>query len=183
MKVYVIGGTAKSGKTTLANYLKENLTSLGYKPCIIKLTDPLYRYAEKYFNKKIDEENKPREFLQQIGIEIIKNKLHKDKFLLERTEEDIEILKNFFDVFIITDIRLKMEYEEFKNKYSDITTINIKRPNFDNNLTKKEKNHITEKDLEDYNDYDYTIINDKNDDLYIKAKKIIKETIKEKEYE
>ena len=49
MKIYVIGGKAKSGKNTFGNYLKEQLKDYGYKPCIIHITEPLYGYAKNYF--------------------------------------------------------------------------------------------------------------------------------------
>ena len=71
----------------------------------MQITSPLYHYAEDYFEWDSRQDEKPREFLQKFGIEILKEKLHKDTFLINRLEEDIEILSNFFDCFIITDAR------------------------------------------------------------------------------
>ena len=109
MKIYVITGHAKSGKTTFGNILRDKLKEYGYKPCVMQITSPLYHYAEDYFEWDSRQDEKPREFLQKFGIEIIKEKLHKDKFLINRLEEDIEILSNFFNCFIITDARFKKE--------------------------------------------------------------------------
>ena len=100
MKVYVIGGLAKTGKTTFGEYLREELKDFGYKPCVIRITEPLYSYARNYFNWDGNENDKPREFLQKMGIEVIREKMGKKDFLLNRLYEDIEILSNFFDVFI-----------------------------------------------------------------------------------
>ena len=89
MKIYVIGGKAKTGKSTLGELLKEECKDYGYKPCIMHLTEPLYSYAKNFFHWNGDESTKPREFLQKMGIEIIKEKLGKETFLLDRFYEPI----------------------------------------------------------------------------------------------
>ena len=91
MKIYVIGGKAKSGKTTFGEYLREELKEYGYKPCVMHITEPLYTYAREYFSWNGQDADKPREFLQKMGFEIIREKLGKKKFLLNRLFEDIEI--------------------------------------------------------------------------------------------
>ena len=100
MKIYVIGGKAKSGKNTFGEYLREELKEYSYKPCVMHITEPLYGYARNYFEWNGNDRDKPREFLQKMGIEIIKEKMGKKDFLLNRLYEDIEILSNFFDTFI-----------------------------------------------------------------------------------
>ena len=173
MKVIVIGGKAKSGKSTLAELLKEELKNKGYNPCIMHITESLYLYAKKYCNWDGSEETKPREFLQKTGIEIIKEKLGKKDFLINRCFEDIEILSNFFDTFIISDARLIEEFKAFKNKYEDVTLIKVENENLNNNLTEEEKHHLTETNLDNYNDFDYIIKNNSLDDLKKEVKYII----------
>lgn len=174
MRIYIIGGKAKSGKNTFGDFLKEELKEYNYKPCTIRITEPLYNYARRYFNWDENNDEKPREFLQQMGIEIIKEKLGKKDFLLNRLYEDIEILSNFFDTFIITDARLVKEFNNIKNKYGDVITIKIDRKDFDNELKPNEKNHITEKDLDNYNEFDYIIENKGIDELKNKALEIVR---------
>lgn len=174
MKIYVIGGKAKSGKNTFGEYLREELKEYGYKPCVMHITEPLYEYARNYFEWNERDSEKPREFLQKMGIEIIRDKMGKKDFLLNRLYEDIEILENFFDTFIITDARLIHEFESLKEKYNDVVTIKLIRKNYDNKLTKEEENHITEKEIKDYNDFDYIIENDNLDDLKRSALEIVK---------
>lgn len=174
MKIFVIGGRAKAGKNTFGEYLREELKDYGYKPCVMHLTEPLYSYARNYFEWNGREDDKPREFLQKMGIEIIQQKLGKKEFLLDRTFEDIEILSNFFDAFIITDARLIHEFESFKKKYEDVVTIKIIRNHYDEGLTEEEANHITEKEINDYNDFDYTIENRDLDDLKRAALEIVR---------
>ena len=176
MKIFIIGGCARSGKSTFGNLLKEELKDYGYKPCVMQITNPLYSYAENYFNYDPNKDQKPREFLQKMGIEIIKEKLGKKDFLLNRLYEDIEILSNFFDVFIITDARLIHEFLSIKAKYDDVVSIKLVRKNYDNKLTEEEKNHITEKEIEMYNDFDYIIYNKGIDSLREEAIEIIHNT-------
>ena len=72
--IYIIGGKARSGKDTFANILEKELEKKGKKTVQIKITDTLYRYIEKYFKYDLVKNEKPRELLQKLGIELIKNK-------------------------------------------------------------------------------------------------------------
>lgn len=173
MRIYVIGGKAKSGKNTFGELLKEELKEYGYKPCTMRITEPLYNYASRYFEWDEQKDEKPREFLQKMGIEIIKEKLGKKDFLLKRLFEDIEILNNFFDTFIITDARLINEFDNIKQKYGDVITIKLERKQ-NNNLTEEEKMHITEQEIDKYDNFDYIIKNENIDDLKKKAIEIVR---------
>ncbi len=174
MKIFVIAGKARTGKNTLGNYLRDELKEYGYKPCVMHLTEPLYSYARNYFDWSENTGEKPREFLQKMGIEIIKEKLHKNYFLIDRTCEDIEILSNFFDTFIITDARLIMELEELKKRFDDVVTIKLERDNYDDLLTDEERSHITETEIDDYRNFNYIIKNTGIDELRKEAVNIIK---------
>lgn len=174
MKLYVIGGKAKSGKNTFGKLLREELKEYGYKPCVMHLTNPLYSYAENYFEWNENSDEKPREFLQKMGVEIIKEKLGKKTFLLDRLSEDIEILSEFFDTFIIVDARLKKEFDYLTSKYQDVVTIKLERENYESGLSASEKTHITENDLDDYPSFDYLVKNIGIIDLKEQAKEIIK---------
>ena len=173
MKVYVIGGKAKCGKSSFGNFLREELKDYGHKPCVMHITGPLYGYARNYFDWEEGDE-KPREFLQKMGIEIIKEKMGKDNFLLDRLFEDIEILENFFDTFIITDARLIKEFEFIKSKYLDVVTIKIVRPDFDPELNEEEAHHITETEIDNYDKFDYVIENKGLDELKEAAVELIR---------
>lgn len=174
MKIYVIGGKAKSGKNTFGEYLREELKEYGYKPCVMHITEPLYGYARNYFEWNGNDSDKPREFLQKMGIEIIKEKMGKKDFLLNRLYEDIEILSNFFDIFIITDARLVHEFESIKEHFSDVVTIKLERNNYNDYLTEEEKNHITEREISEYNNFDYIIENRGFQDLRNSAVEVVR---------
>lgn len=173
MKLYLIAGKADVGKNLFANILKKDLEATNHKVCLLRITAPLYHYAEEQFNLSVSEEDKPREFLQYMGIDYIKEKLGLKTFLIDRLTEDIKILDNFFDVGIITDGRLIEEFDELKKRFPKIKIIKLERNNYDTNLTNKEKNHITEKDLEKEYIYDYVVINDTLEKLEKVSKDIV----------
>ena len=174
MKVYVIAGRAKSGKNTFGEMLREELKDYGYKPCVMHITEPLYSYAKNYFEWDGNENNKPREFLQKMGIEIIRDKLGKKDFLLNRLYEDIEILSTFFDTFIITDARMIHEFEDIKKHFDDVRIIKLERDHYDDRLSEEEKEHITEKEVDQFEHYDYVIQNRTFDDLKDGALEIVR---------
>ncbi len=173
MKIYLLAGKAGSGKDLMGRYMKTQYDFAGHNACILHITTPLYEYAKNYFSWNGDMANKPREFLQEMGIEIIQKKLGKKYFLLDRLCEDIDILKNFFDVFIIADGRLLFEFEELKRRFPDIKIIHVFRENFDNKLSEEEKKHVTETEMEEYKDYDYIVRNTSKERLFSEADKIM----------
>jgi len=159
LKVILITGKARHGKDTIANILKENLENNNKKVIITHLAKYLKLYAIEMTSWQGDEENKPREFLNILGTDVIRKKLKKEDFLINRNIEDIFIYSHFFDYVIIPDVRFKIEIDRIKENFKDVITIKVERPNFDNNL-KKLKEHEVEVSLDEYNDYDYIVIND-----------------------
>lgn len=171
-KIFIIAGKARSGKdeisTIISNYYgdKKSITiSFGYY---------IKDYAKRISNWDGKDETKPRELLQQLGIELIKNKID-DKLFIRRIIEDIEIFSYFYDIIIVNDARLIDEIITLKDKYEYSILFKVER-NIDNNLNINEKNHITEIDFENYEKYDYIIKNNGNlNDLKLTVEKILKE--------
>jgi len=171
MKIFIIGGKARSGKTTLKNFLKEELKDK--KVLELMFAKYIKDYAKNYFNWDGKEETKPRELLQTLGTDIIRVKLNKPFFMINRVIEDIEILSIFFDIAIIDDARTIEEIESIKNKFENVTSIKLIRE-VENNLTETEKKHHTEIGLDNYNNFDYIFKNNKSlEDLKNFAKEII----------
>lgn len=168
INIYLICGKARSGKDTFGKKLYNKLSEKS-KPCMMHITEPLYNYAKNYFGWDGNTDNKPREFLQTMGIDIIRDKMNKKNFLIDRLCEDIEILSNFYDSFIVTDIRLINEIECIRNRFSNVKVIHIKRNNYISDLTDKQKSHITEVELDNYKnfDYEFDILENENIDRYI----------------
>ena len=47
-----------------------------------------------------------------------------------------------------------------KDKYEDVVTIKLERTNYNDELTEEERGHVTETELDHYEDFDYIIEND-----------------------
>ena len=172
-KIYLISGKARHGKDTFSGYLKKAYENNGKKVIITQLAKYIKYYAREMTGWNLTEEDKPRELLQQLGTNVIREKLGKDDLFIKRMIDDIEIFSCFYDAIIISDCRLKKEVEDLKSAYpDDLVAINIFRPNFDNGLTPEQKAHKTEVDLDDYDKFDVKIINTTLEELEKSAEKI-----------
>lgn len=159
-KLYFISGKARSGKSTVAEILKEIYIQKGKSAAILSHARYHKDYAKAFFGWDGREETKPRELLQQLGTEIIREKLNMPLFFVNRVTEDIKILSYFFDVLIISDTRFKQEIDIQRERFNNIIAINVIRNNFDNGLTEQQKKHASEIDLDDYDKFNYIIEND-----------------------
>lgn len=168
-KIYILSGKAKSGKDAVSKIITNYYEN---KKCIaISYSYYLKDYIKRITGWSGNEETKPRELLQQIGIELIKNKIN-DRLFINRLLEDIEVFSYFYDYIIVTDARLVEEIEIPKQKFDNVTTIRINRDNINNNLTLEQKLHLTETNLDNYSDFDYII--DNNSDYKNLTNQILK---------
>lgn len=173
MKIYLIGGKARNGKDTFGKMFRDHYQLLGKKVCVMHLSNYIKHFAIDYFDWDGKDDTKPRSLLQQLGTDIIREKMNKKYFFVNRLLEDMEVLDNFFDVCLVTDIRFPLEYDEIKKVHPDATKILITRPDYITELTEKQKKHVTETALDNYTDYDYKVINRNLTDLKLDADKII----------
>ena len=171
--IILLCGKARNGKSTFARYIK-NIVGKN-RAVQVAIASTLKNYVKMYFNWDGNDETKPRELLQILGTDIIRKKLNKEKLFINRTIEDINIMKHFFDIFIIDDIRLEIEINEIKKSFKKVYVVQVLREdNKDNDLSNKEKKHITEIGLDNFKDYDYIINNNGSlKDLENKAKEFI----------
>ena len=111
-KIFIIGGKAKHGKDTFSEYLKEVYENHNKKVIVTQLAKYIKYYAREMTGWDLSEETKPREFLQQLGTNVIRQQLKKDDLFINRMIDDIEIFSYFYDAIIISDVRLKKEINE-----------------------------------------------------------------------
>ena len=176
-RIYMIAGKARHGKDTLASYIKTFYERKEKKCIILQISTPLKFYANKVLNWNFSEETKPRDFLQTLGVDVIRKGMG-ENFLINRLVDDIKVLFHFCDIIVVSDVRLPNEFLEIKNSFSNVKNIFVDRINFDNNLSNSEKSHITENALENFKNYDYIIKNDGTlDDLKTKIFKILEEEV------
>ena len=154
--IFVLSGKAKSGKNLIADKIENYYKN---KRCIqISYAFYLKNYVKNIYDWNGSEEDKPRELLQKIGIDLIKNKIDSN-LLIRRVCEDIKVYSYFYDIIIITDARLKDEIEIPQRLFNNVVTIRIDRIYYDKKMTIEQMNHITETNLDNYDKFDY-IIND-----------------------
>ncbi|MEG1146637.1 MAG: hypothetical protein RSE21_04320 [Bacilli bacterium] len=163
-KIFIISGKAGSGKNTVAKIIaeqKKNTINLAY-------ATPLKEYAKKISSWDGTEETKPRELIQNLGVELIKTKID-NKMLIKRITEDIKVYSYFFECITISDARFPEEIEEIEENFENTTSIRVNRKR--DHLTEKEKKHSTETAMNDYNKYDFII--DNNNTLEELKKKVL----------
>lgn len=172
MKVILLSGKARHGKDSAAQYLQSKLSN----STIMLFAKYIKQYAKDYFGWDGSEETKPRELLQQMGTELIREKLRKPNFHVSRICEDIEILSKYFNYFIISDCRFFNEIYYTKATFPlNTIVIRINRTNFVSDLTLEQQNHRSEIELDDFKGFDYIINASNLTELYSQLDKIIKE--------
>ena len=174
MKIFVIGGKARQGKDTFCSMIRKYYKDKNIKSINLQFSSYIKEYAKRIANWDGDDTDKPRELLQEIGVKILREKID-PLFLVKRMINDIKVYSNYFDIITISDARAKDEIDYIKKEFDNVISVRITRPNFDNGLSEKEKNDFTETDLDDYNNFDYEIVNDGTiDDLKERFNELMK---------
>lgn len=152
VKIIILSGKAGSGKSYVANLIKEKRNCI-----ILSYASYIKEIAKNVINWDGSEESKPRDFLQQFG-DVIKS--YDKDLLINRMIEDVNMYSYFYDLIIISDARFENEIIRIKESFSNVYVINI--IGNENSLTDEQKNHITETSLDNFNGYDYKLLNDYN---------------------
>ena len=171
--IYLISGKARHGKDTTAAMIKKYYEEKDKKVINLQYSSYIKEYAKKISNWDGSEETKPRELLQQLGTEIIRTKID-SLFFVDAIIKDMKVYSYFFDVIVVSDIRTPEEIDYPKNSFKNAFSINVRRTNFDNGLTEEQKKHYTEIALDNYDKFDYIIMNDGNmEELNEKVRNIL----------
>ena len=174
MKIFLIAGKAGSGKAEVAKMIKEFYIYKKENSIITGYSKYLKLYAREMIDWDGNENNKPRKFLQELG-SYIRNDLNMPYFFIDRIIDDIRIYERDASVCIIDDIRLPEEIEEIKKNFDDVTSFLIINQFGQSPLSIEEQIHPTETALENYNNFDYTLVNSNLADLKEKIFKILEE--------
>lgn len=172
MKLILIAGKARSGKTETAKMLKELLRERNFKVAITEYSKYIKLFAKEFTEWDGVSEPKPRKFLQDFGFYIRHESKNKNYFI-DRMKEDIKIYEPLVDVLIISYVRLVSEIEEMM--YMHPTTIQVKNDSNFYDLTKEESLHETEHALDNYKNFQYSIINKSTEEIQEILRKIIEE--------
>lgn len=170
MKLILIAGKARSGKTETAKMLKQLLQEKGYKTVITEYSKYIKLFAKEFTDWDGVSEPKPRAFLQDFGYYIRHESASPDYFI-ERMKEDIRIYEKLIDVLIISDVRLVSEIEEMA--FLNPITIHVKNDNNLYDLSEKESQHETEHALDNFENFQYSIINKTTEEIQDILNKLI----------
>lgn len=155
MIAIIISGKSGSGKDEAAKIIKSVLDKkYHFSSFIFHYADILKCFLKSSLNWNGKKDEDGRSLLQHWGTDIMRKKN-------ENTFTDIMIsmikaLDDTFDFIIIPDARFVNECDEIK-KVTDTITIRITRKE-QNTLTEKQKEHISETELDNY-DFNYYIEN------------------------
>lgn len=173
--IFLVAGKARSGKSTVAKIIEEEYVKKNKKVLVTQITKYLKKYIEEITDIKLNDSNKPRELLQKISSVVIKDELGMPNFFVDRLLEDLKIYSYFFDVIIVSDVRFENEIEVVRKNFSNVISLGVIRENYESDLSIEEKKDITETSLDNYNGYDYRIINNNQDNLYFEVVNILSE--------
>ena len=168
MRIFLIAGKAGCGKNEVANIIKYTLG----KTVITSFSKYIKLFTLELTDWDGRDITKPREHLQNMGDKL---RAIDEDFLTKRILEDLEVYKREgIDNVVISDVRLVHELEYFKNLDSyDVVSIRVNCNGSTRNLTLEEKTHHTEIALDTYQNFDYVIYNDMNENLEKEIKKIL----------
>ena len=139
-------------------------------------------YAKQIAKWDGDNETKPRQLLQDLGTEVIRKQID-NYFFIKRILQDIDIYSRYFDVVTISDGRLPEEMDSIKKASPEAINIHVTRPGYVSHLTKGQKAHLTEILVDEYDKYDYEIVNNGSiEDLEKQVYKLAKKIDKEEKY-
>lgn len=150
--VITISGKARHGKDTSAQILKSFLENAGKKVLIIHYADYLKFICKQYFGWNGEKDLAGRTLLQLVGTEKVRAK--EPDFWVSIVDKFMNVFQDDYDYFIIPDTRFPNEIEFLKKAGWIVMTIKVIRPDFDNGLTEKQRNHPSETALDDY-EFDY----------------------------
>lgn len=182
MKIIFLAGRANTGKDSSAEFFDDYYRSKGLDVVNIQIGFYIKMYAKQIAKWDGDNETKPRQLLQDLGTELIRKQID-NFFFIKRILQDIEVYSHYFDVITISDGRMPEEMDSIKKAYPEAINIHVTRPGYVSHLTKGQKAHLTEILVDEYDKYDYEIVNNGSlEDLEKQVLKIAKQIDKEEKY-
>lgn len=155
-KIINIAGQAQHGKTSVANILRDILEKRGHRILIINYADYLKFICKEYFGWDGTKSEQGRTILQKYGTNIVRQR--DPDFWVRAVGNFVDVFGEDFDFILTSDCRFRNEVEYFIPIYRTFN-VRVSRNNFENGLTEEQKNHPSERDLDNYH-FDYEINSD-----------------------
>lgn len=158
MKIILISGKAEAGKTTAANFLKEELESRGERVAITPYGRLLKDLCNMLYGWDGQKDEAGRQLLQHFGTDVIRKE--DPDYWVSHIIRLSGLLYNEFDALIVDDCRFPNELEAWDDharwaekwvkKHYDIYWLRIERPGYENHLTPEQRLHPSETALDGY---------------------------------
>ena len=170
MRIFLVAGSAGSGKGEVAKLIKEYYIYKLESCVITEYSKYLKKFAQELTDWDGNPNTKPRKYLQELGDKIrgIDN-----KYFINNMLDDLRIYETLTDNLVVADVRMPDEIEDIKLNYDNVYAIYVVNQFGQSNLTLEEQSHITETALEDYEEFDYVLANDDKDALKDKVFKYL----------
>lgn len=157
MRIFLVAGSAGSGKGEVAKLIKEYYIYKLEKCVITEYSKYLKIFAKELTDWDGNPNTKPRKYLQELGDKI---REIDSKYFINNMIEDLRIYEELVNNVIIADVRMPDEIEDIKLNYDNVYAIYVVNQHSQSNLTIEEQAHITETSLEAYDEFDYILAND-----------------------
>ena len=179
MKIILISAKSQNGKDATTTIIKSQLESIGKKVLITHYADLLKYMCKTFFDWDGNKDDKGRSILQYVGTDNIRKQ--NEDYWVKFIADFLRMFYNEWDYVLIPDTRFLNEITYIKDRFSNVHTIRVERPNFISPLTEEQQNHISECALDRYN-FDVLITNGGIlEDLKLKIQHYIEMVLKEKE--
>lgn len=165
-KVFLLHARAQSGKNTCANIMKEYYETQGKRVIIIAFADYVKFTLEKYYNITDFKSEEGRSRIQHYATDQIRDG-YKKTFWAELVANYLDAIQADFDIAIIPDWRFENEYGMIQWHFGKrAIPVLITRPDIDvvDNMTKEQRQHQSETELDNFQKFSYNIINDNLDE-------------------
>lgn len=179
-KIYLIHAKAQNGKDTCAERIKHYYELKGKRVLIIAFADYVKFVLDKYYGIPHARTKEYRTRIQQFATDQVRSA--SPDFWAKTVSNLLYCIQNDFDIVVIPDWRFENEYKNLRwNIGADINIIKvlIERENyyFIDNMTEEQRAHQSENELDNFENFDYTIINRQNefDEFFKDINTMIKE--------
>lgn len=153
MKIILLSGKARNGKSETAKILKHKLESKGNKVLITAYGNLVKFVCNTFFGSDGQKNEYNRSLWQRVGTDVIRKQ--KPNYWVDFVIGIVSMFPNEWDYVIVDDCRFPNELTRYGEEW-DTTTVRVNRLNFESDLTEEQKNHISETALDSYN-FDYYI--------------------------
>ena len=169
MRIFLIAGKAGSGKTEVAKLIKEYYIYKLEKCVITEYSKTLKTFTMELTDWDGNPNTKPRKYMQELGDKI---RSIDEKYFINNMIDDIKIYAEYTDNLVVGGVRLPAEIEDVKLNYDNVYAIYVENQFAQSKLT-LEQSHITETALENYDEFDYILVNDTKESLKEKVFKFL----------